>query len=61
MKAKCSEPNCRARGEASKAWCFHATCARQAGFEVQHDDELEEMPFYGKFDSLTAETKNKTS
>lgn len=47
MKAKCAEPTCRGRGETSKAWFFHTTCARQAGYEVDHDDDLDETPFYG--------------
>ena len=41
-KAKCSEPGCRVR--------VHVTCARQAGFEVFHDDyEANGNHFYGTF------------
>lgn len=41
MKVKCSHPNCRQRGQKTKAVFAHVTCAKQAGFEVghRHDDE----------------------
>ena len=48
LKAKCSDPNCRARGEKRNPYWMHVTCARQAGYEVQHEDD-HEPPFYGTF------------
>ena len=39
MKAKCANENCRARGERRTPYYFHVSCAREAGFEVSHDDE----------------------
>jgi hypothetical protein len=45
-KVKCGAPNCRARGEKTKAAHFHVTCARQAGLEVNHSDVYGE--FYGE-------------
>ncbi|KAL3941919.1 MAG: hypothetical protein SGBAC_003811 [Bacillariaceae sp.] len=43
MKTRCSSVNCRARGEKKQAYHFHVSCARQAGYEVNHDDESEEQ------------------
>ncbi len=45
-KTKCSEGRCHAYGEKNKPYHFHATCARQVGFEVAHRDE--EDDFVGK-------------
>lgn len=47
LKARCSDPNCRARGEKRSPYWMHVTCARQAGYEVQHEDD-HEPPFYVK-------------
>lgn len=47
LKAKCADPSCRARGERQIPYHFHVTCARQAGFEVAHD-ENRQREFYGK-------------
>lgn len=50
MKTRCSNVNCRARGEKKQAYHFHVSCARQAGYEVNHDDESEEQEeFYRKY------------
>lgn len=46
LKARCADLNCRARGERRNAYHFHVTCAREAGLEVNHDDQLE-SEFYG--------------
>jgi hypothetical protein len=43
MKIQCAEPGCRGWGEMRKPYSFHATCARQAGLEVENrpvDDGL---------------------
>ena len=45
-KAKCATGRCHAHGEKNKPHHFHATCARQAGFEVAHYNEDD---FVGKF------------
>lgn len=47
LKAQCADPNCRARGERKTGYFVHVTCARQAGYEVQHEDDRE-SPFFGK-------------
>ncbi|CAJ1958890.1 unnamed protein product [Cylindrotheca closterium] len=39
MKRRCSHVDCRARGEKRQAYHFHVSCARQAGYEVNHDDD----------------------
>ena len=36
MKIQCAEPCCRGWGELRKPPSFHATCARQAGLEVEN-------------------------
>ena len=36
MKIQCTEPCCRGWGELRKPPSFHATCARQAGLEVEN-------------------------
>jgi len=36
MKIQCAEPGCRGWGEMRKPYSFHATCARQAGLEVEN-------------------------
>eukprot|EP00529_Nitzschia_sp_RCC80_P015127 CAMPEP_0113524238 /NCGR_PEP_ID=MMETSP0014_2-20120614/46116_1 /TAXON_ID=2857 /ORGANISM="Nitzschia sp." /LENGTH=703 /DNA_ID=CAMNT_0000422349 /DNA_START=61 /DNA_END=2168 /DNA_ORIENTATION=- /assembly_acc=CAM_ASM_000159 len=39
LKAKCAQQGCRTRaGERQVPYHFHATCARQAGFELDHQD-----------------------
>jgi len=38
-KTKCATGRCHAHGEKNKAYHFHATCARQIGFEVAHYNE----------------------
>lgn len=38
-KTKCSAGRCHAHGIKNKPYHFHATCARQIGFEVAHRDE----------------------
>ena len=48
LKTMCSDENCRARGEKKSPNSFHPTCARQAGFEVQYDEERDPQ-FYGKW------------
>jgi hypothetical protein len=48
IKLRCLDESCRGRGERRNPWFFHVTCARQAGLEVNHDDKVEEFPFYGK-------------
>ena len=48
LKARCAEETCRARGEKRYPYVFHVTCARQAGFEVNHDDYITPC-FYGTF------------
>ena len=51
MKRRCSHADCRARGEKKQAYHFHISCARQAGYEVNHDDDSDEQEeFYGKYD-----------
>jgi hypothetical protein len=48
LKARCLDIDCRARGERRAPYLFHVTCARQAGFEVWHDDHQDEGDeFYG--------------
>ena len=42
-KTKCSEGRCHAYGEKNKPYHFHATCARQVGFEVAHRDEEDDF------------------
>lgn len=54
LKAKCGDPNCRARGEKGKPYAFHITCARQAGLEVQHEDERDPS-FFGKCGAKTTQ------
>lgn len=50
MKTKCYDPECRARGERNRPYHFHVACARQAGYEVNHDDENPaDGEFYGTF------------
>ncbi len=48
LKAKCADANCRARGEKRNPYWMHVTCGRQAGYEVQHEDD-HDPPFYGEF------------
>mmetsp|Transcript_14888 Transcript_14888/g.36135 ORF Transcript_14888/g.36135 Transcript_14888/m.36135 type:complete len:2037 (+) Transcript_14888:2150-8260(+) len=43
MKSRCSHANCRARGEKRQAYHFHVSCARQAGYEVNHEDDSDEQ------------------
>jgi anaerobic selenocysteine-containing dehydrogenase len=43
LKERCSDLSCRARGDPSKPFQFHVTCARQAGFEVENEENV----FYG--------------
>lgn len=38
LKVKCAFGQCYAKGGRNKAHHFHVTCARQAGFQVAHDD-----------------------
>eukprot|EP00934_Nitzschia_sp_Nitz4_P000149 Nitzschia sp. Nitz4//scaffold25_size161228//71935//80159//NITZ4_002431-RA/size161228-augustus-gene-0.113-mRNA-1//1//CDS//3329544589//149//frame0 len=45
MKARCADVNCRARDERRQGYYFHISCARQAGYEVQHEDDVD-PPFY---------------
>lgn len=50
MKSRCSHSNCRARGEKKQAYYFHVSCARQAGYEVNHDDDPDDKEeFYGEY------------
>lgn len=50
MKTRCSEITCRARGEKKQAYHFHISCARQAGYEVNYDEDLnEDEQFYSKY------------
>ena len=46
LKLKCAAGQCYAEGAKNKAYHFHVTCARQAGFQVSHDDA---NGFVGKF------------
>ena len=46
LKTKCHEESCRARGSKSSAYQFHITCARQAGFQV--DDDQDDEQFFGE-------------
>lgn len=52
-KTKCAAGRCHAHGEKNKPYHFHATCARQIGFEVAHRDDEK---FVGK-----SCIRNKTS
>jgi len=45
LKTKCADGRCHAHGEKNKPYHFHATCARQIGFEVANDKDDE---FAGK-------------
>ena len=47
-KTKCSTGRCHAHGEKNKPYHFHATCARQIGFEVAHynEDDFVGKPFH---------------
>lgn len=48
LKARCADTNCRARGERRLGYALHISCARQAGYEVQHEDD-HDPPFYGTY------------
>ena len=49
LKAKCAHEGCRNRGgERQAPHHFHATCARQAGFELDHRDGPDSY-FYGEY------------
>jgi hypothetical protein len=55
MKTKCYDPECRARGERNRPYHFHVSCARQAGYEVNHNDENPaDGQFYGTFLGILA-------
>ena len=47
LKAKCDHEYCRARGELKTPYSMHISCARQIGYEVNHEDD-KDPPFYGK-------------
>ena len=39
LKTRCYEPTCRGYGERKNPYHFHITCARQAGYEVDHKED----------------------
>jgi hypothetical protein len=49
LKAKCIHEGCRGWGGKSKPYMFHATCAREAGLEVDCQEQDRELLFYGEF------------
>jgi len=54
LKARCSSGCCHAYGKKNQLYHFHATCARQAGFEVVRDDNDN---FVGKFHNTISTPK----
>lgn len=52
LKTKCCEPSCRGFGERKNPYHFHVTCARQAGYEVDHKEDdprvTEDEDFFGE-------------
>jgi hypothetical protein len=53
LKARCCTEGCRGHGETRSPYFFHVTCARQAGYEVNHSEDPE-LLFYGTSSELNA-------
>lgn len=53
LKARCCTEGCRGHGETRSPYFFHVTCARQAGYEVNHSEDPE-LLFYGTSSELVA-------